>query len=96
LGDKRDRRIDQELVKALSHPIRVEILEALQGRVASPAELSQEIGESLGVISYHAKALVRCGCLELVHTEPRRGGLEHFFGRAALESRKRRADDKQS
>lgn len=86
MADKRDRRIDQELVKALSHPIRVEILEALQGRVASPTELSQEIDESLGVISYHAKTLVKCGCLELVHTEPRRGAIEHFFGLAPRSS----------
>ena len=86
LADKRDGRIDQELVKALSHPIRVEILEALQGRVASPTELSQEIDESLGVISYHAKTLVKCGCLELVHTEPRRGAVEHFFGLAPRSS----------
>jgi DNA-binding transcriptional ArsR family regulator len=86
LAHKRDGRIDQELVKALSHPIRVEILEALQGRVASPTELSQEIDESLGVISYHAKTLVKCGCLELVHTEPRRGAIEHFFGLAPRSS----------
>ncbi|MGN6815545.1 MAG: ArsR/SmtB family transcription factor [Solirubrobacterales bacterium] len=86
MADKRDGRIDQELVKALSHPIRIEILEALQGRVASPTELSQEMDESLGVISYHAKTLVKCGCLELVHTEPRRGAIEHFFGLAPRSS----------
>ena len=83
MADKRDSRIDEELVKALSHPIRMEILEALQGRIASPGELSQEIDESLGVISYHAKALVKCGCLELVHSEPRRGAIEPFFGLVA-------------
>lgn len=75
-----DIRIDQELVKALSHPTRVEILETLRGRVASPSQLSQEIKASPGVISYHASALVKCGCLELVHTELRRGGVETFFG----------------
>jgi DNA-binding transcriptional ArsR family regulator len=80
LSEKRHDRIDQELVKALSHPIRVEILESLQGRVASPTELSRELDESLGVISYHANTLVKCGCLELVHTEPRRGAVEHYFG----------------
>lgn len=72
-------RIDQELVKALAHPLRVRILEALQGRVASPTELSTELGESLGVTAYHANTLVACGCLELVRTRPRRGALEHFF-----------------
>ena len=46
-----------------AHPIRVNILEALQGRVASPSELSKEMDESLGVVSYHTNTLVECGCL---------------------------------
>ena len=79
MSKKNAARIDHELVRALSHPIRVNILEALQGRVASPSELSKEMDESLGVISYHTNTLVECGCLELVHTKPRRGALEHFF-----------------
>lgn len=80
MSDRGDIRLDQELVKALSHPIRVEILETLRGRVASPKELSREMNESLGVISYHARTLVKCGCLELLHSEPRQGSLEAFFG----------------
>jgi len=72
-------RIDQELVKALAHPIRIHILEELQNRMASPSELSKETGHSVGVISYHANTLASYGCLELVRTEPRRGALEHFF-----------------
>jgi DNA-binding transcriptional ArsR family regulator len=79
LSEKKAARIDQELVKALAHPIRVQILEALQERVASPTELSKEMEESLGVVSYHANTLVGCGCLELVRTQPRRGALEHFY-----------------
>ncbi|HEX5527840.1 MAG TPA: winged helix-turn-helix domain-containing protein [Solirubrobacterales bacterium] len=90
MADKRDSRIDQELVKALSHPIRVEILEALQGRVASPSELSKDLDESLKVISYHAKTLVKCGCLELVGREPRRGSIEHLFGVVTRSSWERR------
>lgn len=86
MADKRDSRSDQELVRALSHPIRVEILEALQGRVASPNELSKDLDESLKVISYHAKTLVKCGCLELVHSEPRRGVAEQFFSVVARSS----------
>jgi DNA-binding transcriptional ArsR family regulator len=71
--------MDTELVQALSHPIRLEILAALTDRVASPVELSAEIGEKPGVVSYHANTLVRCGCLELVHSKARRGGIENFF-----------------
>jgi DNA-binding transcriptional ArsR family regulator len=71
--------VDHELVRALSHPIRLKILETLRGRVASSVEISEEIGQSLGVVSYHASALVGCGCLELVHSKARRGGIENFF-----------------
>ena len=73
-------RHDQELINALSHPVRVKILEKLQGRIASPVELSQEMDKSPGVISYHASTLLRCGCLELVESGPRGGGIENFFG----------------
>ena len=68
-----------QIVRALSHPTRLEILVALQGRVASPAQLAREMDERLGVISYHAGTLVRCGCLEVVHLEPRQGSFERFF-----------------
>lgn len=71
--------IDQNLVKALGHPLRVRILESLQGRSASPVALSKELGESLGVVSYHTNALVQCGCIEQTRTRPRRGTIEHFF-----------------
>lgn len=75
-GPGRDK---QELVRALAHPVRVEILQALHGRVASPAELSREIGQRPAVVSYHASTLLRCGCLELVHTRAQQGGVENFF-----------------
>jgi DNA-binding transcriptional ArsR family regulator len=71
--------IDQNLVRALAHPMRVQILEALQGRTASPTELSREFRESLGVVSYHANALLEVDCIELVSTQPKRGTIEHFY-----------------
>jgi hypothetical protein len=36
--------------------------------------------KSPGVISYHASTLLRCGCLELVGSGTRGGGIENFFG----------------
>ena len=72
--------IDPLLTKALSHPIRVEILQTLQGRVASSSELSRQLGAGHGVVAYHAKLLVQYGCLELVHSAPGRGAVEHYFG----------------
>ena len=71
--------IDPDLVRALAHPVRVRILEALQGRTASPTELARRFRESLGVVSYHANALLDLDCIEQVHTRPRRGTIEHFY-----------------
>lgn len=95
MPDKGNARIDQQLVKALSHPVRVEILEALRDRVASANELSREMDQTVGVITYHAKTLVKCGCLERVHTKPRHGGMEHFFSvppRSSVAGQNRRTD----
>jgi len=75
----RQGRAKQELARALSHPIRVEILRALEGRIASPAELSREIDQRPAVVSYHAATLMRCGCLELIQSRGRRGTVENFF-----------------
>ena len=71
--------VDPRLMKALSHPLRQRILQALNQRVASPAELSQELGESLGNVSYHVKILAELEAIELVRTAPVRGALEHFY-----------------
>jgi DNA-binding transcriptional ArsR family regulator len=71
--------IDQNLVRALAHPMRVRILEALQGRTASPTELAREFHESLGVVSYHTNALLEVDCIEQVSTRPKRGTIEHFY-----------------
>jgi DNA-binding transcriptional ArsR family regulator len=79
MAERRQGRADQELVRALAHPVRVEILQTLEGRIASPAEISKEIDQRIGVVSYHASTLLRCGCLELVHSRGRRGAIENFF-----------------
>jgi DNA-binding transcriptional ArsR family regulator len=71
--------IDQRLVKALSHPLRIRILEALTERVASPIRLSDDLDAGLSHVAYHTRALDKCGCLELVDTAQRRGATEHFY-----------------
>jgi len=67
------------LAKALAHPLRVRILTSLHKGVSSPNQLSQELGEPLGNVSYHVKTLLEYDCVELVKTEPRRGAVEHFY-----------------
>ncbi len=71
--------VDQRLVKALAHPLRVEILTILNERMASPNELSKELEEGLSQVSYHVKVLKDFECIEMVKTEPRRGAVEHYY-----------------
>jgi DNA-binding transcriptional ArsR family regulator len=71
--------VDQNLVKALAHSLRVEILTILNERMASPNELSKELDEGLSQVSYHVKVLKDFECIEMVKTEPRRGAVEHYY-----------------
>lgn len=71
--------VDQRLVKALSHPLRAQILSLLNERTASPVELSRLLGERLTNVSYHVRQLQRYGCIELVDERPVRGANEHFY-----------------
>jgi DNA-binding transcriptional ArsR family regulator len=64
----------------LAHPTRAEILRLLEpGRVASPTELSDEMGVPLPQLSYHVRRLAQLGAIEPVKTEVRRGAVEHFY-----------------
>lgn len=76
---KKETGVDQRLVKALAHPLRVEILAILNERMASPNELSKELEEGLSQVSYHVKVLKDFECIEMVKTEPRRGAVEHYY-----------------
>jgi DNA-binding transcriptional ArsR family regulator len=71
--------VDQRLVRALGHPLRVQALLILNERIASPNEISKELDQSVGHVSYHIKVLKECECIELVDTAPRRGAMEHYY-----------------
>jgi DNA-binding transcriptional ArsR family regulator len=74
-----DGLVDPRLAKALSHPMRARILTILNERVASPNEIAEMIGERLPNVSYHVRALLELGCIELVSTAQRRGAIEHYY-----------------
>jgi hypothetical protein len=78
---KRDQPevIDQRLVKALAHPLRIKILEILTERIASPTRISGDLDTGLSHVAYHTRELDKCGCLDLVGTAQRRGATEHFY-----------------
>jgi DNA-binding transcriptional ArsR family regulator len=71
--------IDQRIMKALSHPLRVRMLTLLNQKVASPSELADELDEPLGNVSYHMRFLADLNMVKLVRTEPRRGAVEHYY-----------------
>ena len=70
---------DPRLVKALAHPLRVNILRVLQNRVASPSDIATELSAPLGNVSYHVRVLERAGLLKLERTRQRRGAIEHYY-----------------
>jgi DNA-binding transcriptional ArsR family regulator len=83
--------IDQRIMKALSHPLRVRMLTLLNQKVSSPSELAHELDEPLGNVSYHMRFLADLKMVKLVRTEPRRGAVEHYY--QALEPPQVSGDD---
>lgn len=72
--------VDTRVVKALGHPTRVRILNVLRDReLASPVELSSELGVALGTIGYHVRRLEALGFIELARRTQRRGAVEHHY-----------------
>jgi DNA-binding transcriptional ArsR family regulator len=71
--------VDPRIAKALSHPMRARILMILNERVASPNEIADAIDERLPNVSYHVRALLELGTIELVDTAQRRGAIEHYY-----------------
>lgn len=66
-------------LKALSHPLRMQILHELNHGMASPKEIADRLGESIGMVSYHVRMLEELGCIELADTKFRRGAVQHFY-----------------
>lgn len=65
--------------KAMSHPLRAEILLILSERTASPSEMEKMLNEPVGDISHHTKQLVKLGCAELVEEQKVRGAVKHLY-----------------
>src|SRR4051794_26045578 len=81
---------DPRLVKALAHPLRVQILSTLEDRIASPSDLAAELDAPLGNVSYHVRTLADLGLVKLVKRRTRRGAVERYYqarGRAQVSNR---------
>lgn len=75
-----NRSDDNDLLVALRHPLRRDILRAMAGEKAiSPREISAALQQSLSNVSYHVRVLAECGAVALVNTKPVRGSMQHFY-----------------
>ena len=70
---------DPRMVTALSHPLRVRILAALEHRTASPSELAEQFGVPVANVSYHVRKLEALGVIKLEREARRRGAVEHYY-----------------
>lgn len=71
-------------IAALSHPTRIRILDHLQAHDrATPREMAEAFGISLGSVSYHVRRLDTLGYLRLVKQTQVRGAIEHHYAAAA-------------
>ena len=83
-GDHTD---DNELLIALRHPLRRQILRAMAATdPISPRQISDELREPLSNVSYHVRVLADCGAVTLVDTEPVRGSMQHFYSSTVEEA----------
>jgi DNA-binding transcriptional ArsR family regulator len=80
---------DTETVKALSHPLRVQILRLLEDKDGSPVEIATTLELPVNRVSYHMRQLARFDLIKLVKTTPRRGAVEHHY---RLQARPRISD----
>ncbi len=89
----RKGHVDHHLAKALSHPLRVKVLDRLQVGAKSPKTLAGELDLGLSLVSYHVGVLRDLGLIRLVEQIPRRGATEHIYAIEPLGAGAARAFD---
>lgn len=58
------RPMDAAQLRALAHPLRLQLLQVLHEGPATASQLGRRLGESSGATSYHLRALHRAGMVE--------------------------------
>lgn len=72
--------VDPRLLKALTHPTRVHILDILSEGPSSPVRMQRRMENiSLNLVCHHVNVLRDLGCIELVETVAKQGGKEHIY-----------------
>lgn len=71
--------VDDELAKAIGHPMRAQILAEANERILSPSQFAKRHEQDVSAVSYHFRQLEKYGCLEEIASVPVRGAHQHFF-----------------
>lgn len=75
-----NRSDDNDLLVALRHPLRRDILRAMAGKKAiSPRDVAAALEQPLSNVSYHVRVLADCATVALVRTKPSGGSVQHFY-----------------
>jgi DNA-binding transcriptional ArsR family regulator len=70
---------DPAFVRALSHPLRAQILNELHENRASPSEMADLLDAPLANVAYHVRILLDLKLIRLVKKTQRRGAIEHHY-----------------
>ena len=70
-------------LRAMSHPVRGNVLDLLLERAATVNELAAALGRPKSTVAHHVKVLVDAGMLQVVRTRRVRAIDERFYGRTA-------------
>jgi DNA-binding MarR family transcriptional regulator len=73
-----ERVLDVVALKALAHPLRTQLWDALMAGPATASQLAERLGESSGLTSYHLRQLAKHGFIE---EDPGRGTARERFWR---------------
>ncbi|WP_406642287.1 winged helix-turn-helix domain-containing protein [Amycolatopsis sp. WGS_07] len=90
-SERHTRQLDAQTLRALAHPLRMELLDLLTiDGPATATGLAKRVGESSGTTSWHLRQLAGTG---LVVEDPGRGSKRERWWRAAQDSTRMSAAD---
>jgi DNA-binding transcriptional ArsR family regulator len=82
MAHERGRSADKSIIAridALSHPLRIAIVTAVDQRPASATEIARAIDEPVEKIRYQLRGLVAAGLIRVAEERKNRGVLERFY-----------------
>lgn len=70
---------DLDQIKAISHPYRIEILEAFEEAPSTAKQIADKLGEPHAKVNYHIKTLLKVGIIELFEEKVKLGIVEKYY-----------------